>query len=146
MKKLLAVLCITAFAFTSCSKDDDNNSTTTVTTANVSSTVTSGTWRITLFNNAGTDKTSTFSGYNFTYASSGNLSGANSLLSVNGTWSTVLDGSKVKLIMNFPSPSIPDFVMLNEDWQVTARTDTKVTMQHISSGGGSTDYLTIEKN
>ena len=141
MKKILGVLCISALAFTSCKKDSDDNSTTT---ANVSSTVTSGTWRITLFSNAGTDKTSTFSGYNLTYASSGNLAAANSLLSVNGTWSTGTDDSKVKLVMNFPSPSIPDFVMLNEDWQVTGRTDTKVTMQHIS--GGSTDYLTIEKN
>ena len=48
--------------------------------------------------------------------------------------------------MNFPTPTVNAFLKLNQDWEVTARTDTKITMQHVSGGASGTDYLTIEKN
>ncbi len=145
MKKTFLALAVIALGFAACNKNDDGNSTSVSTTA-VSSTVTSGTWRVTLFNDNGIDETSNFSGFNFTFASSGTVAAANSLLAVSGTWSTSVSDSKVKLILNFPAPSVSAFLDLNEDWHVTARTNTRVTMQHVSGGGGGTDFLTIEKN
>lgn len=144
MKKLFLAITIFAVGFAACKKDNDTNS--PVTTAVVNSTVTSGTWRVTLFNDNGTNKTSNFSGFNFTFATAGTVAAANSLFTVSGTWNTAVNDSKVKLTMNFPNPSINVFLDLNEDWHVTARTDIKVTMQHVSGGGGGTDFLTIEKN
>jgi len=145
MKKTFLALTIIALGFAACNKNDDDNSSSVSTTA-VNSTVTSSTWRVTLFNDNGTDETSNFSGFNFTFATSGTVAAANSLFAVNGTWNTSVSDSKVKLTMNFPAPSVSAFLDLNEDWHVTARTDTKVTMQHVSGGGGGTDFLNIEKN
>ena len=143
MKKIILALTIFTAAFTACNKSDSNNPA-SVSTASVNSTVTSGTWKIVLLNKNGTDKTANFNGFKFMFSSSGNLAGVNDILSVNGTWSTRVDNSKIKLTINFPSPSISAFLDLNEDWEVTGRTDTQVTMQHVS--GGTTDYLTIQKN
>ena len=139
MKKIILALTIFTAVFTACNKSDDNNPS-SASTAAVNSTVTSGTWRVTLFNDSGTDETSNFSGFNFTFGSSGSLAAMNSILTVTGTWSTRVDNSKIKLTINFPSPSISAFLDLNEDWEVTSRTDTQVTMQHISGGAGGTDY------
>ena len=145
MKKIILALTIFTAVFTACNKNDGNNPS-SVSTAAVNSTVTSGTWRVTLFNDSGTDETSNFSGFNFTFASSGSLAAVNGILSISGTWITRVDVSKIKLTINFPSPSVSAFLDLNEDWEVTGRTDTQVTMQHISGGAGGTDYLTIQKN
>ena len=145
MKKIILALTIFTAVFTACNKSDGNN-TSSVSTAAVNSTVTSGTWKITLLNKSGTDKTTNFSGFNFTFSSSGSLAAVNGILSISGTWITRVDDSKIKLTINFPSPSVSAFLDLNEDWEVTSRTDTQVTMQHISGGAGGTDYLTIQKN
>ena len=145
MKKIILALTIFTAVFTACNKNDDNN-TSSVSTAAVNSTVTSGTWKITLFNKSGTDKTTNFNGFNFMFATSGSLAAANGILSISGTWSSRVDDSKIKLTITFPSPSVSAFLDLNEDWEVTGRTDTQVTMQHISGGGGGTSYLTIQKN
>ena len=144
MKKILLALTVLAVSFTACKKNDDNNS--AVTTTAVNSTVTSGTWRVTFFSNNGTNETSNYGGFNFTFVSNGTVSAANNLFAINGTWSTAVDNNKVKLTMNFPTPTVNAFLELNQDWEVTARTDTKVTMQHVSAGASGTDYLTIEKN
>lgn len=145
MKKILLAVTILAVSVGACKKSNDDNPS-SITTAAVNSTVTAGTWRVTYFSDNGTDETSNFSGFNFTFSTTGSVAAANSLFAVNGTWTTAVDDSKVKLTMNFPAPSVTAFLELNEDWHVTARTDTKVTMQHVSSGGGGTDFLTIEKN
>ncbi len=145
MKKIFLALTVLAIGFTACKKSDNNNSSSVTTTA-VNSTVTSGTWRVTFFSNNGTNETSNYGGFNFTFVANGTVAAANSLFAVNGTWSTLVDNSKVKLTMNFPTPTVNAFLELNQDWEVTARTDIKITMQHVSGGAGGTDYLTIEKN
>ena len=63
MKKIILTLTIFTAVFTACNKNDGNNPS-SVSTAAVNSTVTSGTWRVTLFNDSGTDETSNFSGFN----------------------------------------------------------------------------------
>jgi hypothetical protein len=144
MKKLLflALLGLSTF-FVSCDKDD--NSSTLISPTTISTTATaSGTWRITYYFDSNTDKTSNFSGFNFTFNANGTIAATNNLFNANGTWNASMDDSKPKLFLTFTTPA--SFTELTEDWHVTALTSTKITMQHISGGGGGTDYLTFEKN
>ena len=63
---------------------------------------------------------------------------------ITGTWSTGTDDSQVKLVLAFSTPA--QFADISDDWHVTERTDTKITLQDVSGGNGGTDYLTFEKN
>lgn len=143
MKKarIFFVTAIISLALLSCEKDsnakDDTGSTT-------SSIVSLGSWKITLFNDSGNDETSDFSGYAFTFNSNGSVTSVKNTNTVTGTWSTGIDDSQNKLILNFGT-TIP-FDDLNEDWDILERTLVKIRLQHISGGNGGTDLLTFEKN
>jgi hypothetical protein len=143
MKKFLlaSILLASLFSFSSCDKNDDAPS---ITTTAVNTTVSSGTWRITYYWDTDHEETSNFNGFNFTFASGNVVSAANGILNINGTWSTGVDDSKVKLILAFTSNA--NFIEISDDWEVTERTDTRVKLRDISGGGGGTDYLTFEKN
>ena len=141
MKKIILFLAIAAMAaISSCTKDDDNS----ITTGNVSSTVSSGTWRVTYYWDTDHEETSNFSGYSFTFAGGSVLTAVSGGTTVTGTWQTGTDNSTVKLIISFASPA--NFAEISEDWHVLERTDTKIRLQHVSGGSGGTDYLTFEKN
>jgi hypothetical protein len=144
MKKLFFIAsAFIALSFASCKKDD--NSTSTITTAQVNTTVASGTWRITYYWDTDHEETSNYSGVNFTFGSGNVLTAANTLLTLaTGTWATGVDDSKVKLVLVFTTPA--NFLEISDDWEVTERTDTKIKLRDVSGGGGGTDYLTFEKN
>jgi hypothetical protein len=139
MKKLFSFIFVCSFLFSSCKKDD----VIPVTTTNVTSTVTSGNWRITYFAESGVDKTSNYNGNVFTFGSGGVVTAVKNTTTVTGTWSTGTDNSTVKLVLAFTTSN---FTSLTQDWHVLERTDTKIRTQHVSGGSGSTDYLTFEKN
>jgi len=133
-----------------CSSDDDNTPA-TVDPTPVINTAQSGTWRITLFNDSGTNETSNFTGYNFTFASGNVLTATNGTNTYNGTWSVTSDTSgddspSNDLDFNIAFSSPPDFEELTEDWNIITYTTTKIQLIHVSGGGGGTDYLTFEKN
>lgn len=133
-----------------CSNDDSSNSTTDPTP--VINTVTSGTWRITFFEDSGVDETYHFTGYNFTFGSANVLTATNGTNTYTGSWSVTNDDS------NDDSPSNDlDFNILfaspvnfndelTDDWDILSRTDTKIELVDVSGGNGGTDYLTFEKN
>lgn len=145
MKNLFFSLLSAVVLWPACKKDDDNSSN-SVSVSSVNSTVATGAWRVTLFNENGTDRTANFSGYSFVFAANNTLtatkSGANT---ETGSWAAGTDDSKTKLIIDFASPSNNQFESLSEDWHVTSRTDAKIVMQHISGGNGTTDFLTLER-
>lgn len=140
MKKqfLFSLFLAAFFIISSCTKPESlpNNS-------NPSTIVKQGTWRVTLFNDNGTIKTSNFSGYNFTFGSTGvvTVSGPSS---VTGSWSSFTDSGKQKFDMNFGA--ITNFNQLNEDWEVTSQSASRIELKHVSGGDGGISYLTIEKN
>jgi hypothetical protein len=137
--KNLIVAIASLFFFVACNKSDDNN----ITASAVTSTVTTGGWRVTYYWDTDHEETSNFTGYTFTFGSAGVLTAVNGGTTVTGTWAAGTDDSKAKLIITFATPS--NFAELSEDWHVIERTDTKVRMQHVSGGNGGTDYLTLEK-
>lgn len=103
MKKTILLLSIISFiTLTSsmCEKDDDESSSSS---NNVSNIILNRSWKITYFNDSGTDKTSFFSGFSFTFNNNGSVTAVNNLSSVNGTWSEGKDDSQSKLFLSFSS-------------------------------------------
>lgn len=137
------------FGAVSCSSDDDNNSTST-SAAQVSSTITAGSWRITNYSEDGTDKTTDFTGYNFTFGTTNTVTAANGTNTYSGAWSAAKSdeddsaSSSVDFLLSFSTPAT--FTELTEDWQVQERSSSKLKLRHTSGGDGGTDYLTFEKN
>lgn len=131
-----------------CSNDDDSSSSVNQTT--VVNTVSSGTWRITLYNDSGTIKTNQFTGYNFTFGPSNVLTATNGTQTYTGIWSVTdsnsNDDSIDDLDFNIAFTAPANFLELTDDWDIQSRTDTKIELIDISGGNGGTDYLTFEKN
>ncbi len=143
MKKAIFILsAITLFLFISCKKDD--NGTTPISTTSVANTIVSGTWKITYYWDKDHEETANYSGYNFTFGIGNILTATKTGSSITGTWTTLLDDSKTKIVLGFSTPT--SFVEISDDWHVIERTDSKIRLQDISGGNGGTDYLTFEKN
>jgi hypothetical protein len=133
-----------------CSNDDNSNSVADPTP--VVNTVTSGTWRITLYDDNGVIKTNNYSNYIFTFNSNGVLTASNST-SYNGTWSVTANNSNddsqddLDFNISFTSPAPSSFTDdLTDDWDIVSYTANRIQLIDISGGNGGTDYLTFEKN
>jgi hypothetical protein len=149
LKLIPILLCIFMLNVASmCSKDD--NSVTNIIQSQVVNTATSGTWKVTLYDDSGTIKTSNFTGYNFTFGSGNSLTATNGTNTYTGTWSVTDSNSNDDILddlhfnVSFNSPA--NFVDLTDDWHIVSRTDTKIQLNDVSGGNGGTDYLTFEKN
>ena len=136
----VSACCLALLIVSSCKKDDSSPGT----ALNVSTTVSSGSWKVTYYLERDVDYTASFAGYAFTFNSNGAVAAAKTGNTVNGTWSAGNDDSKVKFILDFNTPG--SFEEISEDWRVTERTDTKLKLEHVSGGDGHIDYLTFEKN
>lgn len=134
-----------------CSDDDSSSSADPTPVIN---TVTSGTWRITFYEDDGVDETYHFTGYNFTFGASNVLTATNGTNTYTGSWSVTSDDSSDD---DSPSSNDLDFNIffsspanfndeLSDDWDILSRTETKIELVDVSGGDGSIDYLTIEKN
>ncbi len=145
MNRLIGALLAVTFTFSimslSCNKDDDNIVVTPTPSA-VTSTITQGAWRVTVYTDKGVNQLSWFSDYSFTF-SNGTVKAVKTGSTVTGTYAAGNDDSKVKFILNFGSVSL--FNELNEDWLVLEQTVTKLRLQHVSGGNGGTSVLTFEK-
>jgi hypothetical protein len=161
MKKVfnLGLLLMLSFSLMSsmCSNDDDdggpNNNNQQI--AEIESTVQSGTWRITNFNDSGDNETSDFNGYDFSFNSDGSLVASNDSNTLTGTWSVTDDSNSsddsssdddIDFNIFFPVPESNDFEDLNDDWDVVTITSTRIELIDISGGNGGTDMLTFERN
>jgi hypothetical protein len=140
MKKIISsIFMLSIFLMTSCEKDDNPNAGST----NITNIINQGNWRITLYNDSGTDELYHFTGYTFTF-SNGTITAVRNTTTVTGTYSTLFDDSKNKFLLNFGS-TVP-FDELNDDWHIIEETSTKIRLQDVSGGNGGTDLLTFEKN
>lgn len=158
-KLILLVIVSFSLVFTGCSTDDDastNDNSQQV--AQIQSSVESGTWRITNFNDSGQDETSDFNGYNFTFNTDGSLVATNSSNTMTGTWSVTDDSNSsdddsssdddddIDFNIFFNVPESNDFEDLNDDWDIVSTTATRIELIDVSGGNGGTDRLTFERN
>lgn len=131
----------------SCNDDDSPKD---ISKDQLQSIVQNGTWRITRFIDSGTDETNDFSGYNFTFNSSGVLTASNGTNNFSGTWSITdsnsSDDSSNDLDFNINFNLTNDFEDLNDDWDIVSQSSTKIELIDVSGGDGDTDLLTFEKN
>ncbi len=126
MKKIvqvsLASFLVSALLF-SCSKNSND------VIGDVSPIVVVGDWRVSLFSERGTNETSDFSGYSFVFQNDGKLIvNKGGVLQKEGSW--VEDKSSHKLILNLgiKDNSNKPLGELTDDWFLTARTDTKISL------------------
>ncbi len=151
-KIAIMAFALSLFTVVSWSSDDDsdNNSSINNVQSTVQNNVLSGTWRITKFIDSGDDETNHFTGYNFTFNSSGVLNANNGTNNYDGTWSITdsnsNDDSPDDLHFNINFNLTNDFEDLNDDWDFISQSATKIELIDVSGGNGGTDYLTFEKN
>lgn len=147
MKKLFIIPLLFSILFLNvagmCS--DENERPSTVRVNNLIALASQGTWRITSFINNETNKTSNFTGYNFTFGANNLLTAVNNSITVPGYWLVFNSNNNVlTFTTTFDSPV--NFADLNYDWEVASSTATTIKLQNISSTAGRSDYLTLEKN
>jgi hypothetical protein len=117
---------------------------------------TSGTWRISNYADSGTNHTSHFNGYSFTFGSGNVVSASNGTNTYTGTWSvTNSSGSDdshhdddshyndIDFNIFFTSPA--NFVELSDDWDIVSYSATRIELIDVSGGNGGTDILVLEK-
>ena len=135
----------------SCSDEDDNIVNNSVDPTPVINIVNNGSWRVTLYEDSGTDETSNFTGYNFSFSAGNILSATNGTNTYSGTWSVTSDNSlddspSNDLDFNIAFSAPVNFAELTDDWNIISYTATNIQLIHVSGGGGGTDYITFEKN
>lgn len=151
LKLIPILLCIFMLNVASMCSNDDNNSNPPADPSPVINTVNQGTWKITLYNDSGTIKTSNFTGYNFTFGTGSALTASNGSNTYNGTWSVTSgdsndDSPSNDLDFNIGFSTPANFADLTDDWDIITYTSTKIQLIDVSGGNGGTDYLTFEKN
>ena len=149
LKFLLSFFVVGLLTF-QCRSEDSPDKSGVNTVNSVNTIVTAGTWKITLFNDSGTDETNHFTGYNFTFGANNVLTAANGTNTYTGTWSVTdsnsNDDSINDLHFNIGFASPDNFEDLTEDWSILEKTSTLIKLKHVSGGNGGTDYLTFSKN
>ncbi|WP_396144996.1 hypothetical protein [Flavobacterium sp.] len=151
LKLIPILLCIFMLNVASMCSNDDNNSNSPADPTPVINTVNQGTWRITLYNDSGTIKTSNFTGYNFTFGTGSALTASNGSNTYNGTWSVTSgdsnnDNPSNDLDFNIGFSTPANFADLTDDWDIVTYTASKIELRDVSGGNGGTDLLTFEKN
>jgi hypothetical protein len=143
----LSLIVVLVFLY-SCSKDDNKQTTTTQT--KIENSISSGTWSITYFFDSGTNETNNFSGYSFTFNTNGTLTSTNGTNTYNGNWNISDSNSDIDSVddlhFNITFNVSNHFEDLNDDWNISSQSSTKLELFDVSGGGGGTDYLTFEKN
>lgn len=142
----IMALSLMAFIFGGCI-DDSNPTQNEIDQINED--LASGNWIITEFIDSGEDETSDFSGFLFTFNSSGSLVAAKGSTTYTGNWSITEDSgddSPDDLDFNIYFNLTNQFEDLNDDWDIVSHTSAKIELIDVSGGDGETDYLTFERD
>ncbi len=141
MKKLVFPI-LALVALSACS--DDNNK------AELESFAQDGEWVISKLIDSGTDESSYFVDYRFTFESGGTLKASSSSDTITGTWSVTNDDSSddsnssndLDFLISFNQPFPWD--ELNDDWDVQSFSNTQIALVDESSDGDN-DELTFSR-
>lgn len=157
-RKFIVLLLATALTtLSSCSENDDEPKfDPDITMEEIENRVTSGTWRITLYNDSGVNETGDYQDFTFTFNPDGSLIADDGVNTYTGDWSVTRENNSsdddpnpddpydVDFNIAFASPSV--LLELTDDWDVESYTNTRLQLYDVSGGDGSTDLLTFEKN
>ena len=135
----------------SCSTRSDDDSTSPVNTpSSVINIVNNGTWKVTYYFENNQIKTSTFSGYNFTFGANNLLTANNGTNNYTGIWSVTdsnsNDDNPSDLHFNIGFTTPAQFQELTDDWDIIEKSATEIKLRDVSGGNGGTDLLTFTKN
>lgn len=136
--KLFMITLYLIVSFASCTKQDDS----VLPSNQISDLVSTGNWKITLYNDSGKDDIYHFTGFVFTFNNGTVIVKRNSEV-IYGTYHTGIDDSSQKLYLDFGN--VAPLQELNDDWKIMEMTAAKIRLQDISSGNGGTDLLTFER-
>lgn len=103
--------------------------------------LTDGTWFVSSYTEDSDDQTADYAGYELTFNVNGTVVADNGSNTINGTWMSMNSGNNMALMFD----SLPFSELNDEDWDVLSASDTEVTLQDVSGGGGGTDTLTLQK-
>ena len=131
--KHTVILLFVCFVASSCSKDTEAPSTKSI--------IQNGKWRITDYNDNGANKTSLYTGYEFTFLPNGTVTAVKGNISANGSWSTGPNEDTNRLTLNFSSVALNE---LNKEWIFATKAYSVVKLENISNTTG-TDSFVLEK-
>ena len=114
------------------------------TTTNTSQEVSSGTWRITLFTDSGNDETAEFSGYTFTFSTSGVLTAVKNGVTKTGTWSVNTSSNKFNIDLGIKDNTNKPLGDLTNDWLIISSGTTEIKLK--DDNAASNEFLTLTKN
>ncbi len=157
MKKtsiIYPIILLLTMLIASCSTDDVLTNVNINNTSQVSQVASTGSWRITYFNDSGRDETKHFEGYQFVFNVDGSLLATNNTKSITGRWSISNndsddDDSKddnhkdINFNISFTSPR--KFDDLSDDWDIVFASDTQIKLKDGSEKNGGVDFLTFER-
>ncbi len=123
-----------------CNKSDDNNP-----SPGNGPTPASGQWIVSsLISNSG-NETGNYANYTFDFASDGTLTATNGSQTWTGTWTSGVDDSRNKFVIDFTGTINSALEELEEDWLIIEMTSTGMHFEHTSGGNGHMDVLKFTK-
>ena len=134
---------ILIFVLISCSNDSTDDLPQTINPTNVQNIAITSNWRVTSYLDDNKNETSDYTGYVFTFNVNGSATAVKNNQTTNGTWSSFTDSNKVKFLINFGLTA--PLEEISDDWDVIEITPQKIRLED-TSGDGSKDFLTFEKN
>ena len=106
-------------------------------------TVPSGSWKVTRYLDKDKNRTSYYTGYSFDFKSGGVITATNGSTIIQGSWKNIVDSGKSKMDFTFPVQN--KFDELNDDWEVILQNATSIQLKNVSGGNGGTSYLDFGK-
>lgn len=122
---LFALKCSVILYFAACTSIENYT-----TAKSATPVVTKGVWKVNLYRDANNDKTNDFAGYTLIFNVSGNVIARKNGIDVNGNWVEDDISKKIKLNLNATDPAL---VQLNNYWDITSITNSKVSLQNNTS-------------
>ncbi|MBT0607392.1 hypothetical protein [Aequorivita echinoideorum] len=102
-----------------------------------------GNWYINLLREGGTDNTSNFNEYQFSFFINGAATAISGNNTINGFWTVISEANELNLIVNFDTATNSDFSLLNDDWDVLEANQNIIRLSDENGNTSETDLLTF---
>jgi hypothetical protein len=138
-KFLTSLLSLAIVSATSCSRSNDNLPANNAQVAEQAAT--SGNWRVSLFNNNGTNETAEFNGYSFVFTT-GTITAIKNAVSKTGTWSVSTSSNKFNIDLGPKDNTNKPLGELTDDWRIISASGLEIQLKD----DNNTEFVTFSKN